>query len=48
MIAGHFIVKCSQCGTVITQCRCIGPKDERQDICLKCRDANLKALEAKA
>lgn len=35
--SGHFIKKCSNCGTVIMQCRCMDPdKPIVYGICLKC------------
>jgi hypothetical protein len=45
----HFIERCS-CGTVISQCRCPGPKAERVTVngCLTCRiQSNKKDTDKK-
>ena len=34
--AGHFIKKCRVCMTVISQCRCPGPKPIIMGVCDKC------------
>jgi len=35
----HFITKCSECGTTITQCRCPDPnKTVQYEICDSCKD----------
>lgn len=34
----HFIVRCKNCQAVISQCRCIGPKAIRWELCKKCAD----------
>ena len=36
MSTQHFIVKCRTCGTIITQCRCPGPKLEVFSVCETC------------
>jgi hypothetical protein len=33
----HYVEKCSKCGTVISQCRCMGPKVVRWGVCDKCQ-----------
>lgn len=33
----HEIVKCSGCQSIIRQCRCIGPKETKFEVCEKCR-----------
>lgn len=35
----HFIKKCKVCQTVISQCRCPGPKTEIWEICANCKIA---------
>lgn len=37
MGVGHYVVKCTGCGTIISQCRCPGNKEQRTGICAECR-----------
>jgi hypothetical protein len=39
----HYLVECPSCGTVIRQCRCIGPKTIIHEICDKCKGLGLQA-----
>lgn len=34
--SSHYITKCSSCGTVISQCRCLGPHEIRYAVCASC------------
>lgn len=33
----HFIERCSNCDTVISQCRCMGDKETKYSVCDKCK-----------
>jgi hypothetical protein len=39
----HFIVKCKNCGSIISQCRCMDlNKTVRYSTCDKCANKNIK------
>ncbi len=42
MSCGHFIEKCRNCKDVISQCRCMGPKETKWSLCSKCKHAQNK------
>ena len=43
---GHFILKCSECGDIVSQCRCMDHnKTVEKTICAKCKQ---KALNEEA
>ena len=43
---GHFIEKCRECGTVISQCRCMSKdKTVRYGICNKCKEKDTPKKE---
>ena len=40
---GHFILKCTECGRTITQCRCMEPdKELRWAVCMECEQKRRK------
>ena len=40
-MTGHFILKCTECGIIITQCRCMeSGKELRWGVCKKCEAEN--------
>jgi len=39
----HYLVECSICNTVISQCRCMGPKTVIKAICDQCNGIGPKA-----
>ncbi len=42
MNGAHYMIQCSECGDIIEQCRCFGPKELKFAVCEKCK----KQMEA--